>query len=340
MSRTKIQENKQKIDTIEEKPKINSNSKLISRFANSFKIIFIRKFRIEQFQGTRIQYQHQKKKGIINGWLKSTFTFLGILLIMVIISIALFGPWIAPYSYEEATSYSLSSWKPPSALHPLGTAYAGRDILSRIIYGTRTYLVIAAFSVGISLIIGTFLGLLAGYYGKWVDSIIMRTMDIILAFPGIIFALAFLAIFGTNFEYITLILGVIGIPYYSRLVRSSVIKEKELDYVAAAKVVGAKKRRIMFKHILPNSIQPVIITLSFDIGRLLINLTILGFLGFSDSRFIDWGSDIFSGRGHIWQAPWATLWPSVMILVSVIGFMIVGDGLRDALDPKYRFVAR
>jgi len=337
MSKAKIQENKQKIGTIEEKPKINPNSKLISRFANSFKILFNRKSRIEQFQVTGIQNQHRKKKSI-KGWLKSTFTFLGIFLIIVIISIALYGPWIAPYSYEEAMGYSLDSWRPPSSLHPLGTTYAGRDILSRIIYGTRTYLVIAVFSVSISLIVGTFLGMVAGYYGKWVDSIIMRVLDIILAFPGIIFALAFLAIFGTRFEYIVLILGVIGIPYYSRLIRSSVFKEKELDYVAAAKVAGANKRRIMFKHILPNSIQPVVISISFDIGRLLINLTILGFLGFSDPRFIDWGSDIFRGRGHIWQAPWATLWPSVMILVSVIGFMIVGDGLRDALDPKFNLV--
>ena len=340
MSKTKIQENKQKIDTVKEKPKINPNSKLISRFASGFKILFIRRSRIKQFHVTGIQYQHRKKKGIINGWLKSIFTFLGILLIMVIISIALFGPWIAPYSYAEATGFSLNSWRAPSPLHPLGTAFAGRDILSRIIYGTRTYLVITLFSVSISLFVGSFLGMLAGYYGKWVDSIIMRVMDIILAFPGIIFALAFLAIFGTKFEYIVMILGVIGIPYYSRLIRSSVYVEKELDYIAAAKVSGANNWRIMFKHILPNSIQPVIISMSFDIGRVMINLTILGFLGFNDPEFIDWGNDIFWGRRHIWDAPWAVLWPSVMILVSVIGFMIVGDGLRDILDPKFQFVTR
>jgi len=219
MSNIKVQENKQKIETIEEKQKVKPSSNPISIVVNSFKILFISKFRIERVQATSIQYQLRKKKSIINGWLKSKFTFLGVLLILAIISIAVFGPWIAPYSYEEATGITLNFWNPPSPTHPLGTGQAGRDVLSRIIYGTRYYLVIASISVSISLFIGTFLGMLAGFYGKWVDSIIMRIMDVILAFPGIIFALAYLAIFGTRFSNIVLILGVIGIPYYSRLVR-------------------------------------------------------------------------------------------------------------------------
>lgn len=337
MSTTKVQENKQEIDLNEEQPDVDPS--LISNVINCFKFLFTSRSRIKRLQETNLQYQNRRKKKLINGWLKSTFTFLGVVLIIFIISIAVFSHWIAPYSYEEATGVSLNIWKPPSLAHPLGTGHAGRDVLSRIIYGTSYYLVIASLSVSISLLVGTFLGMLAGFYGKWVDSIIMRVNDLILAFPGIIFALAFLAIFGARFRYIVGILGVIGIPYYARLVRSSVFKEKELDYIAAAKVSGASNWRIMFKHILPNSIQPVIISVSFDIGRLLINLTILGFLGFNDPHFIDWGGDIFTGRGHIWDAPWATLWPSVMILISVIGFMIVGDGLRDALDPKYRNVS-
>jgi len=341
MSNTKIQENKQNFERLEENLEATFDSTLISKITNGFKFLFIPKSRIERFQASSIQYQgRKKKKGLINGWLKSTFTFIGVLLVIIIISIALFSPWIAPYSYEEAITNSLNSWKPPSLLHPLGTGFAGRDVLSRIIYGTRTALIIAFLSVSISLISGIFLGMLAGYYGKWADSIIMRVMDIILAFPGLIFALAFLAILGAKFSYIVLIFGVIGIPYYSRLIRSSVYKEKELDYIAAAKVSGANNWRIMFRHILPNSIQPVLISMSFDIGRLMINLTILGFLGFNDPELIDWGIDIFYGRRRIWDAPWAILWPSVMILVSVIGFMIVGDGLRDALDPRDHFATR
>jgi len=340
MSNTKIQEKEQEFNNIEENLEGNFNSKLISKITNGFKFLFIPKPRIERFQASGMQYQDRKKKNKIKGWLKSTFTFIGVLLILIIISIALFGPWIAPYSYEEAMGSSLNFWNPPSLENPLGTGFAGRDVLSRIIYGTRTALVTALLSVSISLIFGIILGMLAGYYGKWVDSIIMRVMDIILAFPGLIFALAFLAILGAKFSYIVWILGVIGIPYYSRLIRSSVFKEKELDYIAAAKVSGANNWRIMFKHILPNSIQPVIISMSFDIGRAMINLTILGFLGFNDPEFIDWGRDIFSGRRQIWRAPWAVFWPGVMILISAIGFMIVGDGLRDALDPRFHLVTR
>jgi len=340
MSNTKIQENEQNYNQIEEKLEGNHNSKLISKIANSFKLVFIPKFRIERFQESGARYQERKRKKIIRGWLKSTFTFIGVLLIIIIINIALFGPWIAPYSYEEAMGTSLNFWNPPTPENPLGAGFAGQDVLSRIIYGTRTALVTAFLAVSISLFFGIILGMFAGYYGKWVDSIIMRIMDVILAFPGLIFALAFLAILGSNFSYIVVILGIIGIPYYSRLIRSSVYKEKELDYISAAKVSGANNWRIMFKHILPNSIQPVIISMSFDIGRAMINLTILGFLGFSDPEFIDWGSDIFSGRRQIWRAPWAVFWPSVMILASAIGFMIVGDGLRDALDPRFQLVTR
>ena len=340
MNNTKIQENEQIFNNSEENLEGNFTSKLASRVISSFKLVFFPKSRIERLQVSSMQYQDRKKKSINNRWLKSTFTFFGVIVIFIIITIAIFGHWIAPYSYEEAMGISLNFWNPPSPVNPLGTGFAGRDVLSRVIYGTRTALVTALLSVSISLVFGIFLGMLAGYYGKWVDSIIMRVVDIILAFPGLIFALAFLAILGSQFSFIVLIFGVIGIPYYSRLIRSSVFKEKELDYIAAAKVSGANNWRIMFKHILPNSIQSVLISMSFDIGRVMINLTILGFLGFNDPEFIDWGSDIFSGRRRIWEAPWASFWPSVMISICVIGFMIVGDGLRDALDPKFHQTIR
>ncbi len=340
MSHTKLQEEKKKNDLIENKVKRISILKFSSKIANGFKFLLFPRYRFELSQIKDIRNLHHTRRKRMNGWLKSPFTIFGVILIFVIICLAIFGPWIAPYSFEEASRWSLYAWKPPSPEFPLGTTYAGRDVLSRAIYGTRTSLLIAFLSVSISLIFGISLGLIAGFYGKWVDSIIMRCMDIILAFPGIIFALAFLAILGSTFFYIVIIFGVIGIPFYSRLIRSSVLKEKELDYIAAAKIAGANNWRIMFRHILPNAIQPIIISMSFDIGRLMISLVILSFLGFSDPMFINWGYDIYIARGHIWDAPWASFWPSVMILISVIGFMIVGDGLRDALDPKYQFKAR
>ena len=307
----------------------------LARFSNGFKLLFFPKSRLEHFYSRDVENLPRKKSSKIRRMLKSSFTFTGVIIIFLIISLAIFGPWIAPYSYQAASSrYVLGRWAPPSPEHLLGTGYAGRDVLSRIIYGTSTSLTIALLAVSISVFFGIMLGLVAGYFGKWFDSIIMRILDIILAFPGIVFALAFLAIIGSTIEHIVAILGVIGIPFYARLTRSSVLKVKELDYIAAAKVSGAKTWRIMVRHILPNSIQPIIISMTFDIGRLIISVATLAFLGFADNRYITWGSDLFLARAYIYEAPWAMFWPSVMISISVIGFMIIGDGLRDILDPK------
>jgi peptide/nickel transport system permease protein len=317
----------------------NVKSKLISKVINSLKFLLIPKARLEQFYPRNLKKPHRKKRTKIKKILNSSFSFAGVVIIFLLLTFAVFGAWIAPYSYAEANEFwYLNNWEPPSPEHPLGTGYAGRDVLSRIIYGTSTTLVIAFLAVSISVIFGLFLGMVAGYFGKWVDSIIMRVMDMILAFPGIIFALAFLAIIGSTIEHIVSILGVIGIPYYCRLTRSSVLKARELDYVAAAKVSGANSWRIMFKHILPNSIQPIIISMSFDMGRLIISVVTLAFLGFTDYHYINWGTDLYLARNHIYDAPWIMFWPSVMISISVIGFMIIGDGLRDILDPRYQVV--
>lgn len=330
-------------ETQEELENINeiSNLKLSSRFSNSFKFLFFPKSRLEHFYSRDFETVPQKKRNKFRRMLKSSFTVTGIIIIFFMISLAIFGPWIAPYSYQIVTGRdNFNRWAPPSPKHPLGTGYVGRDVLSRIIYGTSTSLTIALLAVSISVFFGIFLGLGAGYFGKWFDSIIMRLLDMILAFPGIIFALAFLAIIGSTIEHIVVILGVIGIPYYARLTRSSVLKVKELDYIAAAKVSGARTWRIMVRHILPNSIQPIIISMTFDIGRLIISVVTLAFLGFTDSRYITWGSDLFLARAHIYDAPWTMFWPSVMISISVIGFMIVGDGIRDVLDPKYQVLTQ
>jgi len=334
-----MSQNNQETQEKTEENYIIANLKLSSRIINGFKFLLIPKSRLELFYMRNIE-KRPRKKSKIRRILKSSFSIIGAIIIFLVISLAIFGPWIAPYSYAEAQGWYSNNWEAPSPEHLLGTGLGGRDVLSRIIYGTSTSLVIAFLSVSISVIFGVFLGMIAGYFGKWLDSIIMRLMDMILAFPGIIFALAFLAIIGSTSEHIVVILGVIGIPYYSRLIRSSVIRVRELDYVAAAKVSGAKNWRIMFRHILPNSIQPIIISMSFDIGRLIISVVTLAFLGFSDYQYINLGTDVYLARVHIYDAPWTLFWPSVMISISVIGFMIIGDGLRDALDPRYQVATR
>jgi len=195
-------------------------------------------------------------------------------------------------------------------------------------------LIIAFPAVGVSLIIGIFLGTVAGYFSGWIDMIVMRIMDVLLSFPGLILALVFVAIIGQRIEAFMFAFGILGVPSYSRLIRASVLQAKELPYVQAAKVVGANNRRVMFKHILPNVINPIIISVTFDIGAVILNLAGLAFLGYTDPRLIDWGKEIWISMNRLFDAPWAVFWPGLMILISVLGFMLLGDGLRDALDPR------
>lgn len=251
------------------------------------------------------------------------------------LTIAVFDSWLAPYSYKETLIIDFENeWLPPSPKHPLGTGFGGQDILSTIIYGTRFTLIIAFAAVGISVFFGIIIGLISGYYGGWVDTVLMRVIDIILAFPGLIFAMAILAIWGSSIEKIVIILGIIGIPFYTRLMRISVLRTKEKEYISAAKVVGANNKRIMFRHILPNSLDPVIISISFDIGRLIISIVILSFLGFGDFQFTVWDERIIRSTYNIFEAPWASFFPSLAIILTSLGFMLLGDGIRDAFDPK------
>ena len=165
---------------------------------------------------------------------------------------------------------------------------------------------------------------------------LIQQMDVFLAFPGLILVLVFVGVFGRRIEYIMLIYGFLGIPGYARLIRGNVLQAKELPYVQAAKVAGAGKMRIMFRHILPNVIQPVIIAVTFAVGGFILGLAGLAFLGFSDPTFIEWGADISRARPELYSAPWAALFPGLMIVITVLGFMLLGDGLRDALDPRLK----
>lgn len=269
-------------------------------------------------------------------WFKFPLTIIGLIIIFIVLTIAIFDTWIAPYSYKETLIRDFENeWLPPSPDHPLGTGYAGQDILSMIIYGTRFTLIIAFTAVGISAIFGIVLGLISGYYGGKIDTIFMRAIDIILAFPGLIFAMTILAIWGSSIEKIIIILGIIGIPFYTRLMRASVLRIKEKEYISAARVVGASNRRILFRHILPNVLDSIIISISFNIGRIIINIVILSFLGFGEFQFTVWDARIIHSTYNIFKAPWASFFPSLSIIITSLGFMLLGDGLRDAFDPKH-----
>jgi len=302
---------------------------------SNVKFLLIPGYKIKDLMVREFEYEKTISKRRFIRRLKYSLTIIGIIIIFLIVTLAVFPEWISPYSFEQASYYYGNIWSPPSSNYPLGQTY-GRDVLSRIIFGARSALIIAIPAIFFSVIIGVVIGMIAAYYGRWIDSITMRLGDILLAFPGLMLAMILLSIWHPRMEYIILAYGVIGIPIYARLIRGSVLHARALPYIEAAKVAGAGSWRIMFKHILPNCIQPIIIALTFDIGGIILSLAALSFLGYGDYRLIQWGADISSARYHIIDAPWASLWPGFMILISVIGFMLLGDGLRDALDPRLK----
>jgi peptide/nickel transport system permease protein len=228
------------------------------------------------------------------------------------------------------------AWSAPSPAHPLGQSELGYDVLSRLMFGARSSLSVALPAIMLSVIGGIAIGVIAAYYRGWIDSILMRLCDILLAFPGLILALVIISIVGQQIQYIMIVWGVLGIPYYARLIRGNVLQARELPYIQAARVAGAGNWRIMFRHILPNVIQPIIISFTFDVGSWVLGLAALSYLGFSDPNMIEWGNDINFARTNLYSAPWASLWPGFMILLTVLGFMLLGDGLRDALDPRLK----
>jgi len=310
--------------------------------AKNLKFLFVPASRIEDLTIREINYEMTRSKRKFVRRFKSVLTIVGILLVFLIATLAVFPHWISPYTFREAIDIYSAEWGAPSPEHLLGRGQFNRDVLARLIFGARTSLTVALPAITFSVVFGVMIGVIAAYYGGWIDAVIMRIIDVFLAFPSLILALVFIAVLGELFntgpriDYIMLAWGILGIPYYSRLIRGNVLQAKELPYIQAARVSGAGNSRIMFKHILPNVIQPIIISVTFDIGGVILSLAGLSFLGFSDYRMIDWGNEISTGRPFLYIAPWASLWAGLFILLSVLGFMLLGDGLRDALDPRLK----
>jgi peptide/nickel transport system permease protein len=310
--------------------------RLLTWIFKNIKFLLLPGSRLEELTFREIEYEKAATKRHLVKRLKNPLTVLGFCIIFVIITLAVFAPWLSPQSMQQAMIPQVGSWNPPSPEHPLGQTAMGGDVLSRLIWGARTSLTIALPSLTLSVVGGVLLGVLAAYYGGWVDLLIMRICDIFLAFPGLILALVFIAIYGPFLEMILLIYGFLGIPFYARLIRGNVLLTKNLPYINAAVTSGAGNWRIMFKHILPNVIQPIIISVTFNLGTVILGLAGLSFLGVNQSITIEWGNDINIARENPYEASWAGLWPGLMIFLTVLGFMLVGDGLRDALDPRLK----
>jgi dipeptide transport system permease protein len=271
---------------------------------------------------------------------RNTGAVLGLVVFGATVLIALFAPWIAPHPAE--LQYKDAFLSPPSWLGGdprflLGTDAIGRDILSRLIFGARYSLVIGAVVVAMSLTAGIILGVIAGYFRGWVDTVIMRVMDVILAFPSLLLALVLVAILGPGLENAMLAIAIVLQPHFARLVRGAVMAEKNREYVTSAKVAGAGHLRLMFITILPNCLGPLIVQATLSFSNAILEAAALGFLGLgAQPPTPEWGTMLATAREFITRAPWVVTSPGLAILVTVLAINLIGDGLRDALDPKLK----
>lgn len=257
----------------------------------------------------------------------------GLSIIIFFVIIALIAPWIAPFDYKAQNL--VGRLQPPSAEHWFGTDDLGRDLLTRTLYGARISLWVGFLSVIGSMIVGTALGLVAGFYGKWADMIISRLFDILLAFPGILLAIAIVAILGPSLENALYAIAIVNVPTYGRLVRSKVLSVKTEEYITSARALGANNVRIILRYILPNSLTPIIVQGTLGIGTAIIEAAALGFLGLgAQPPQPEWGKMLSDSRQYIQNAPWTVIFPGISIMLTVLGFNLMGDGLRDVLDPR------
>jgi peptide/nickel transport system permease protein len=259
----------------------------------------------------------------------------GAILTAFLILLAVLAPVISPHDPlgQDLTARLLG----PSRAHLLGTDDLGRDQLSRLLYGARVSLFVGLIAVAISSLLGSLLGLISGYFGGLVDNVIMRLMDAMLAFPAILLALLIVSALGPGLVNTLIALGVSGIPHYARLIRSTVLTVRSREYVLAARALGAGSGRIMFRHVLPNSLAPVLVATTLQTGTVIVGIASLGYLGLGvQPPTPEWGSMLSGSRLLFFQAPWLLFAPGVAILLAVVGFNLIGDGLRDALDPRLR----
>ncbi|HAS53826.1 MAG TPA: peptide ABC transporter permease [Nitrospiraceae bacterium] len=271
----------------------------------------------------------------VHHFLKNRLAVAGSLLVSVVFVVALFAPLIAPYDPSAIDIPGILTG--PSTAHPLGTDELGRDVLSRMIWGSRISLLVGFVAVGLATLIGIALGAIAGYYGGMVDTMIMRVVDIMLSIPTIFLILAVITILEPSIWNIMIVIGLTTWMEPTRLVRAEFITMKEREFVIAAQALGARDNRIIFRHILPNGLSPVFVSATMGIGAAILIESGLSFLGLGvQPPTPSWGSLLTSGKDNIEIAWWLSVFPGLAILVTVLGYNLLGEGLRDALDPRLR----
>lgn len=262
---------------------------------------------------------------------------IGLVILIAVVAMAILAPVITPF--DPVALAPVDSSLPPSLQHWMGTDVLGRDILSRVIFGARISLWLGLVSVGIASVLGLTLGLIAGYFGGWAETVIMRGADMMLAFPSFLLALTILFALGQSIINVMIAVGLASVPGYTRIVRGSVLSTRELEYVVAARTIGCSDGRLLRRHILPNVIAPVIVIASVGIAWAIITAASLSFLGMGvQPPTPEWGSMVNEGMRHLRRAWWISSFPALAIVITVLAINLVGDGLRDALDPKLRNV--
>jgi peptide/nickel transport system permease protein len=259
----------------------------------------------------------------------------GGLIVGLFVAVALLAPALAPY--EPLRGRLVDRLQPPGAAHWLGTDELGRDVLSRVLYGARISLQIQLAAVALALVLGTGLGVVAGYVGRWPDMLIMRLVDIMMAFPGIFLALAIIAALGTGLGNVILASGIYLVPQFARVVRGSVLTLKEMEFVTAAHALGQSNLPIVFRYLLPNSLAPMIVQTTLRMATVLLTASGLSFLGLGvQPPSPEWGAMLSNSRAYMITAPHVATVPGLAIMLVVLGFNLLGDGLRDSLDPRLR----
>lgn len=268
---------------------------------------------------------------------KNKMALFGLFIISVIVFLAVFADQIADYDQVVIKQNLRYRLKPPSAEHWLGTDEFGRDIFARLIHGARVSLAVGVLAVGIAIGAGGLLGALAGYYGGKLDNIVMRVMDVFLAVPSILLAIAIVSALGPNLVNLMVAVSISSIPRYARIVRASVLSIRDQEFVEAARAIGASDARIIFRHIIPNSLAPVIVQGTLGVAGAILSTAGLSFIGLGiQPPAPEWGSMLSGGRQYLRYAWWVTTFPGVSIMITILSLNLLGDGLRDALDPRLK----
>jgi peptide/nickel transport system permease protein len=284
--------------------------------------------------------QFRPSRDLLSRLVKHPGGMVGLFVTLCFFAVALLAPWLSPY---DPLAQDLDRrLQPPSRAHFFGTDDFGRDLLSRVIYGARISLTVGFISIGIAVAGGLVLGLLAGFYttgrwGKLIDHAIMRSSDILLAFPTVLLAIAIVSAFGPGLRNAMLAIAIVYLPRFVRLVRASILVEKEQTYIEAGQALGVSNRRLLFRHLLPNAMSPVIVQATLGLAEAIIEAAALSFLGLGATPPTpEWGAMLSEGRSYLRLAPWVTFFPGMAIFLMVVSYNLLGDGLRDALDPRLR----